>query len=87
MSNNNTNSGISVTGLLGVLFVGLKLGNVIDWPWLWVLSPFWIQAAFVLGFLLIAGLVVGLAKITEGVADKKAEKRRQARRAERLRNL
>ena len=28
--------------LLTVLFIGLKLGNVIDWSWIWVLSPIWI---------------------------------------------
>lgn len=27
---------------LGVLFIGLKLGDVITWSWWWVLSPFWI---------------------------------------------
>jgi hypothetical protein len=32
--------------LLGILFIGLKLTNHIQWSWLWVLSPFWI------GFLL-----------------------------------
>jgi hypothetical protein len=25
--------------LLGVLFIGLKLGGLIDWPWWWVSSP------------------------------------------------
>ncbi len=28
-------------GLLGVLFVGLKLAAVIDWSWWWVTVPFW----------------------------------------------
>lgn len=28
-----------IIGLLTVAFVILKLTNVIDWPWLWVLSP------------------------------------------------
>jgi hypothetical protein len=41
MTNQSTSSGVSTTGLLGVLFVGLKLGNVISWPWIWVLAPFW----------------------------------------------
>lgn len=41
VSNNNGNGGIGVFGLLGVLFVGLKLGGVISWSWLWVLAPFW----------------------------------------------
>jgi hypothetical protein len=33
--------------LLGVLFIGLKLGHVIAWSWLWVLAPFWIWLALV----------------------------------------
>lgn len=46
--------GVGILGLFGVLFVGLKLGHVIAWPWLWVLAPFWIMIplvliAFVLG--------------------------------------
>jgi membrane protein implicated in regulation of membrane protease activity len=27
--------------LLGLLFIGLKLGKVITWSWWWVLAPFW----------------------------------------------
>ena len=33
--------------LLGVLFIGLKLGDVIDWSWWWVTSPFWIPLAYI----------------------------------------
>lgn len=36
----------SLSTLLLVLFIGLKLGKVIDWSWWWVLSPLW--APFVL---------------------------------------
>lgn len=36
-------SGIGFTGLLTVLFVGLKLTGHIDWSWVWVLSPIWIS--------------------------------------------
>lgn len=25
-----------------LLFIGLKLGKVIDWSWWWVLAPIWI---------------------------------------------
>jgi len=35
--------GVGFTGLLTVLFIGLKLGGVIDWSWWWVLSPLWIR--------------------------------------------
>lgn len=40
-------------GLLTLLFIGLKLGNVITWSWLWVLSPIWIPFAFVAAIFLI----------------------------------
>jgi len=44
MADSNSGSGIGLLSLLGVLFIGLKLGNVIEWPWIWVLAPFWIGA-------------------------------------------
>lgn len=48
--------GISTSGLLGVLFVGLRLTGVISWPWVWVLAPFGIPFAILLARLLFAGL-------------------------------
>lgn len=41
--------------LLLVLFIGLKLCNVIDWSWWWVMSPLWIGciAAFVLSIIVV----------------------------------
>jgi hypothetical protein len=43
-------SGISVASVLGIVFIILKLCNVIAWSWWWVLAPFWMP----LGFLLLA---------------------------------
>lgn len=61
-SDNNSSSsasgGIGVTGLLGVAFVILKLCGVIDWSWLWVLSPFWISAA--VGIIILLVIVLWL---------------------------
>lgn len=54
--NNGGASGIGVTGLLGVAFIVLKLCGVIDWPWLWVLSPFWISV--LLGVILVIVIVL-----------------------------
>jgi hypothetical protein len=54
-----SNGGIGTLGALLVLFVGLKLGHVIDWPWLWVLAPAWGPFALVLGAL--GGIGVFLA--------------------------
>jgi hypothetical protein len=38
---NTTSGGIGVVGLLGVVFVVLKLTGVISWSWWWVTAPFW----------------------------------------------
>ena len=46
-----TYSGIGFTGLLQIAFIVLKLCNVINWSWWWVLAPIWIPLAF--GLLLI----------------------------------
>ena len=29
--------------MLTVLFIGLKLTDHVDWLWLWILSPLWIE--------------------------------------------
>jgi len=42
MSNKTTSSGIGFSGLLTIVFIILKLTKVIDWSWLWILSPIWI---------------------------------------------
>ncbi len=46
-------SGIGFTGLLTIVFIVLKLTNVISWSWLWVLSPVWIEIALVIAVILI----------------------------------
>ena len=59
MSKNNsasTNAGIGFTGMLAILFIGLKLTKMVTWSWIWVLSPLWIPAVAVLGILLIVFL-------------------------------
>ena len=50
--------GIGMFGLLGVLFVGLKLTGHITWSWLWVLLPFLVVPIFIL-------LILGLAMWAE----------------------
>ena len=47
MSNSeSSSSGIGVFGLLGVVFVALKLTGYIDWSWWYVTLPFWGGSAF-----------------------------------------
>lgn len=59
---NRTSSGIGFTGMLTILFIGLKLTNNIDWSWWWVLSPLWISALFVITILLILLIIFILRK-------------------------
>lgn len=47
---------IGLPGLLGLIFIVLKLCKVIDWSWVWVLSPFWI--GLVLGLLFCGGMYI-----------------------------
>ena len=65
MSNSKTAS-FPVLAILGLIFVTLKLGEigvVATWSWWWVLSPFWILPAIVLGIFIGASVLVGLGKI------------------------
>lgn len=56
MKNNNNNSGLGVFGLLGVLFVGLKLTGFINWSWWLVTLPFWGGIALLLTALIILAI-------------------------------
>ena len=65
---------VGVFGLLGVLFVGLKLCGVIDWSWWLVTLPFWGGAALFLAILLlylVGGITIAvICAIVEGVKEK-----------------
>ncbi len=41
-------------GGLGLLFIILKLCNVINWNWIWVLLPFWWWLPMLLLIIIIA---------------------------------
>lgn len=45
--------------LLTILFIGLKLASVIDWEWIWVLSPLWIYALCCVALLIIV-IILGI---------------------------
>ena len=40
---NNYNSGFGLGDVLAIVFIILKLCKVINWSWIWVLSPLWIS--------------------------------------------
>ena len=50
-------SGVGLFALLGVLFIGLKLGGVIGWSWWWVLAPFWVPPVGVFSVLVVCWLL------------------------------
>lgn len=60
--------GISITGLLFIVFLVLKLGvgntAVMGWSWWWVCAPLWLPLAVVLGivllFLIIGAICLGI---------------------------
>ena len=53
VDNNNVRSGgIGFFGLLGIVFITLKLCGVIDWEWWLVLAPIWVPMAIALIVLL-----------------------------------
>ena len=46
MNNKNRSSGLGFARALTIVFIILKLCNVINWSWWWVLSPILIDIAF-----------------------------------------
>lgn len=63
----NSSKGIGcgrfLAALLTVAFVVLKLCNVIEWSWWWVISPLWIYAG-------LSVIVFIIALIISIIADK-----------------
>jgi hypothetical protein len=59
-SNNSSSSssGIGFCGMLAVLFIGLKLANIINWSWWWVLSPLWIGLIIVALIIFLVSMAV-----------------------------
>lgn len=75
MSNesSSSSSGIGFVGMLAILFIGLKLGGVIDWAWIWVLSPIWITALLTI---VILGLVFGFLVLKDRLASNRLKGRK-----------
>ncbi len=61
-SSSSSSGGIGFTGMLTILFIGLKLTNQITWSWVWVLSPIWISGLIVFALFII---LLAIAVINE----------------------
>ena len=56
--------GLGFADALALLFIALKLCGVINWSWIWVLSPIWISISF-LGLIFLVIVVISI------IADRK----------------
>ncbi len=56
-SNKSSSSGIGICGVLTIVFVVLKLVGVINWSWLWVLCPLWIDILLTVIVLVIIAII------------------------------
>ena len=57
-----SSGGLGVTSVLTIVFVVLKLADVINWPWIWVLAPLWIGGGLgVTGLLIVICVIFGIA--------------------------
>lgn len=50
---NKSRAGLGFTAVLTIIFIVLKLVDVINWSWLWVLSPIWINTLIVVVLILL----------------------------------
>ncbi len=58
MADNNNSNGLSFGSVLCLIFITLKLTGLINWPWLWVLSPLLIGVLL----LIISNIIVWIVK-------------------------
>jgi fatty acid desaturase len=47
---------IGVTGFLGVALIALKLIDIINWPWVWVLAPIWLPNLIIIISLMLVAI-------------------------------
>ena len=64
MSRSAKSRGLGCLGVVGVVFIVLKLLDiqpVASWSWLWVLCPFWIGLALDIALVLLAFILIWLS--------------------------
>jgi len=52
--NNSSNNGLGLGTVLFLIFMTLKLANLITWSWWWITAPIWIPFASVMVLVIIA---------------------------------
>ena len=54
----SASGGIGFIGLLTIAFIVLKLCHIIEWSWVWVLSPLWITGGLIVLALVVAFILL-----------------------------
>jgi fatty acid desaturase len=67
--------GLGFFQLLTILFIGLKLGNVITWGWLWILSPLWIPILISLTLFILIVMVLFIIELFNHGYSKRLNKK------------
>ena len=78
MDNRNSSAadgGITLSGLTFIVFLVLKLCNVIDWSWWWVTAPLWIPFAIGVVILLIIVIVALIGTLIDNIKHKRRRRR------------
>ena len=57
-----TSTSIGLTTPIFLIFLVLKLTNLIDWSWMWIISPLWLPITVILA-------VLGLSVIVSFIAS------------------
>jgi len=52
-------------GMLGVVFVTLKLIGILEWSWLWVTAPFWMPFALIVGIIAFTAVMAVIIVIVQ----------------------
>ena len=83
--NQKASSGLSLPGLLFIIFLVLKLTKNIDWDWLWVTSPLWIPILLIASIALV-GIVVCVCLFIAGYSESEIRKMLGAEKEENSKN-
>jgi hypothetical protein len=67
--------GISLSGLIFIVFLVLKLCGVIDWSWWWVTAPLWGPFALLIAGLFIYLMIAVIIALVRYCIRKRKEKR------------
>ena len=62
---------VGFLGLLTIVFIVLKLTEVITWSWVWVLSPLWIGISIIVLAILVTFIILYYVEYTSKKKIKK----------------